>query len=387
MRSINTYKYARIFEYRILLAAMLLSIGSCLEPVYLFPSGLPQPADLFFLLSLIVYLPACKFTSDIDSLTAAFLALFVLWVYTVTAAWIFILSDPLGILRFAYIAYNALLCFQIMILAAQSPRMLRLIAIGCAISLTTLGAGALAASGNPTARFTGTANNPNQLAFWGLTAFCLVMFVHTRIGLRAHWVWGALLGAIILAAVSVSKATAVAMGSFLLLYGLTKGTRAVVAAVGLLAALLVYELKVQSMWQLRLVSSGEKTHLTSMWTYRGYDRIFDNIQYLLFGASELQPERFAEAGRMKMEIHSTFGSVLFSYGSVGLLLFGAILISAARRDFLHSLIFLSPAMVYGLTHNGIRSTTFWLLVGAIAGCSTKLKSANQLPSRIQPANR
>ena len=55
---------------------------------------------------------------------------------------------------------------------------------------------------------------------------------------------------------------------------------------------------------------------------RGYTRIWVYPQHLLLGAGEFGWGRFKD---VTSELHSTLGTILFSYGSIGLVLFSLIL--------------------------------------------------------------
>jgi hypothetical protein len=84
---------------------------------------------------------------------------------------------------------------------------------------------------------------------------------------------------------------------------------------------------------------------------RGYDRFWRFPEYLIFGAGEGDFQRFA--GMYDVEIHSTLGSLVFSYGIVGAgLAVLATLMTIERRP--AGLLYLMPAMAYGVAHNGIR---------------------------------
>ena len=61
---------------------------------------------------------------------------------------------------------------------------------------------------------------------------------------------------------------------------------------------------------------------------RGYDRLVKYSQYLLFGAGEGDYSRFG----YDIEIHSTLGNILMSYGIIGLLLFVTMIILAIQSN-------------------------------------------------------
>jgi hypothetical protein len=102
---------------------------------------------------------------------------------------------------------------------------------------------------------------------------------------------------------------------------------------------------------------------------RGYDRIMENPEYLFFGAGEGVYDRFeAFTGS---EFHSTLGSLLVSYGIVGLFLFLLIMYRALKNDRFRSWNILLFIMVYGLTHNGIRESFLWVMLALISTGAAK----------------
>lgn len=54
----------------------------------------------------------------------------------------------------------------------------------------------------------------------------------------------------------------------------------------------------------------------SEWQIRGYDRITLYPEYILYGAGEMANKRFVKSYQ-QLEMHSAFGTILFSYGIIG----------------------------------------------------------------------
>lgn len=97
---------------------------------------------------------------------------------------------------------------------------------------------------------------------------------------------------------------------------------------------------------------------------RGYDRIANHPYYNFLGAGEgardNRIETYLNLSGKVLELHSTFGTVLFSYGLIGSGLFLYLFYRNKKDiDFIIIIISLSP---YLLTHNVLRSPFFWLLL-------------------------
>ncbi len=116
----------------------------------------------------------------------------------------------------------------------------------------------------------------------------------------------------------------------------------------------------------------------SVWTQlfaRGYMRVVQYPQYLLYGAGQGRDERFGEVGGYVYEIHSSPVAVLFYYGVWGFLLFAAFLwkLFSIKKN----LLFLTPLLVYGLFTYGLRSPYFWLALGFLAVMPDLLSSRSR----------
>src|SRR5262249_45907684 len=92
---------------------------------------------------------------------------------------------------------------------------------------------------------------------------------------------------------------------------------------------------------------------------RGYDRIVNHPYHLLLGAGEGATYRFQS--QWPGELHSSWGTLLFSYGLVGFSLFAWGLWRLLRPD-LHVAIYLMPAALYGFIQHGLRFTSFWTVL-------------------------
>ncbi|MDB0579482.1 hypothetical protein [Salinicoccus roseus] len=93
---------------------------------------------------------------------------------------------------------------------------------------------------------------------------------------------------------------------------------------------------------------------------RGYSRIIENSEFWIFGAGEGYSNRL----NYSLELHSLFGTIFFSYGIIGAVVF---LLSFVRISFMMKshLILLGGIAIYNISHNGIRSTLVWIIISFI----------------------
>ena len=94
---------------------------------------------------------------------------------------------------------------------------------------------------------------------------------------------------------------------------------------------------------------------------RGYNRVFEMGSNVFWGMGEGAFDRFQTL--RGLEVHSTYASILVSYGILGTLLFVVCLkkIIIIPGYVKRNLCCLTGIAMYSLTHNGIRNTLIWIL--------------------------
>jgi hypothetical protein len=120
---------------------------------------------------------------------------------------------------------------------------------------------------------------------------------------------------------------------------------------------------------------------SSIWTQlksRGYLRLIDHPEYLIYGAGQGMDSRFGQTNGESYEIHSSPIALLFYYGFFGLLLFINFLVNSFKSK--ANLILLLPIFIYSLFTYGLRAPYFWFAL-AFLSTSQSLLSAPQDPAR------
>ena len=222
-------------------------------------------------------------------------------------------------------------------------------------------------------------NNPNQLGYWAVISGSLFFLLASR--LRVPLLVQLLGGAAVayLAALSLSKAAIVSVGVMLALVFLRRPRHAVIAACAVCVVMFVAadSALVESVMD-RISNIGEQQD--DNLTGRGYDRIWKWPEYLVFGAGEGALWRFYT----KLEVHSTFGTLLFSYGIPGFGLFCLLVYRIFQQGGLASLVALAPAFLFGLTHQGLRQSMLWALFALAAVIPEPRASRAGVRSRVRP---
>lgn len=353
-----------------LIAAVLLFFGLSLASLYVFPSGLPQPADFLLLgfaglMSLLAlgdkWLAASSF--------ALCWALMVLWVLLVCLGWALVMESTAFFIYPAFYLFNFLVGMALLRFLSLSGEMGRsLVRNGLSIALLVAASQVLLQLGAGANRTTGSFNNPNQLAYFSLCGIVVLMLLDDfRPPLRPL-----MLAGLVAAVISILAASSLgAMGGAVLvglgwvvanLDRLRRFARLLLVVPLILVVVVVVNLssdgQVQSNLQSRMDRAPDKVE--NAYEERKYDRLANFPEYAILGAAEGERRRFAPYHNS--EIHSSYGNMLFAYGIPGFGLFLAVIFLALRNAPVYVWMGVAGPLVYSLTHNGLRSTLFWMML-------------------------
>ena len=354
---------------------------------YVLDSGAAQPADL--LMAVLIGVAVARYMGSFpraDGLYFA-IALFLLYVACINLFWLSMYpgevdvlwppSESLMVWSTVYYVYNILAMMSVIVVANEDyAKFVAVARFGlCCALVIELGAVVLHGAGR--FRGIGTFNNPNQLGYWALlvASSWLVMKGTDRLT-RADA--SVLAVAVYLTAVSLSKA---AIFSMLLLLALAaafqRSSIRLAASVGVLfvsIASVVTLAPDQTQRGLEAMASGGlvakmEHRMDGLGVQsddslegRGYARLWQYPQYLIFGAGDGATWRFATGVK---EFHSTLGMLVFGYGVVGLSLFFTMMAGIFRGALRRHVLYAAPLFIYGLTHNGLRFTMLWIFFGLV----------------------
>ena len=342
-----------------------------LIPLYILPSGLPQPGDLLVLLVVPLALQHWngRLGRDMRSTLRA-LIWFTLWVCLVDITWVFVMGSyslfgPDSFLLFPlYYIHNALIFLVALVLYRRFGDLflrVTVFAVKVMVVVQVLSSIAVGVGGGRGAVFF---NNPNQLGYYALLAATLIALAHRRLQLRIVTSSLTLVCCGVLAVISASRAAAGGVAVLLVLMLLSNpkilvaaclAGAAVVSGVGPVANAIEAS-------QDRVLNRAGHADV-SFFQERGYDRIWRNQQYLVLGAGEGGLSRFDDTAYVKnMEIHSSAGTILFSYGIVGSLLFLVFTWRLIRGAGPRLVITLLPPLLYTGAHQGLRFTMLWVVL-------------------------
>ena len=205
------------------------------KPFYLFPSGLPQPADaLMMVLALYLALTGPLKLTAKSALMLAPAALFVAWMAAVNLAWSAYLPELRMARVGAFYIFNLIVVVVVLLLHWRFGRTFFLYAAhGVAASVFVQIVGALfvadPGSGRRQILFF---NNPNQLGYWSVLSASLFFVAATKVPVRRWLKIAFSVSVVCLTALSLSKAALVSLvPAFLVAY--SRRLRHVVAATAL----------------------------------------------------------------------------------------------------------------------------------------------------------
>ena len=337
-------------------------------PLYVFPSGRPQPADVGLALFLgVMLLATFGALNSTERTMSRRLFEYVAWVAVVNVMWIQLAGyEATFLFSTAFAVFNATVFVGFISFASVDTRhVVSITGKACALALVGLGLLSVLRPGLSNGpRLLLTFNNPNQLAYYCLGALTVVYLAKRADALpRSLWV-GATLASGFIIFQTYSRA---ALGGYVLLCAIPFIRRPIyilLACIPLVVVAGFAESAIDDdpLWQTRVQESGSR-ELDDYLQDRGIDRVIRNPQYLLLGAGEGRYERFHPFG---LELHSSIASILFCYGLVGLALISRVAAVIARRLPLSVVSYLAPSLVYSLFHNGMRFRIFWLSLAVAA---------------------
>ncbi len=355
--------------YKIIWIAYLL-----IAPVYIFQSGYPQPADMILVFGLIPALGLAFLKVNMRVPAAVLVGLgFVTLTFSINIIHYVFTPDRKFLLSSLYYVYNfGVFLFVTHLFSSAPQRINRLTYLALAGSILVELGFVMFAHGD-TIRAQGSFNNPNQLGYWSLLSFVLLIVVKREERLTV-WDVGLILAVFATQLLSLSKAGILSMAFCMMILFFSRlisnNQRVLILVLVLVGSVYVafvdggLSRKLQELDVLQAVY----TRISTIGTQgddslggRGYDRIVANPHYLILGAGEGANWRYSEKAK---ELHSGLATLLFSYGVVGFLMFFCFLYCVFKGLPWRHILLLIPIMMYGATHQNIRFTYFWVVIAA-----------------------
>jgi hypothetical protein len=342
-------------------AAWIGALAVLAGPFYVFESGNPQPADALYLMALFVGVIGFGGKLRLRRDTIGFVAFaiaFVAYIVLVNLLWSG-LTGSVGVSKNSlFYLYNITVAVGLIALfSTYGERFLKAFALITVIGL--LAQVILSPIGYAPGVYRQQLfyNNPNQLGLYAILTGSVLFGASLRWKIRPALILVVLAAVVYLALLPVSRATMISLATLLALFSWRYPRYfipfALAVAVGYFAFI---EFSADANFALNRL--GDMDAGTGS---RGYDRLAKHPYYYFFGAGEGQYTRF-DSDLETGELHSSWGTLILSYGIVGFSLYLGMIWQIVRFGKLRWLLPLAPASVYGLTHQGLRFTQYWMLV-------------------------
>lgn len=349
---------------------LTLFLGIATSPLYLLNSGLPQLSHLFlFLFSILVLL---KFGISLDRYFYFFL-FFVSFSFLVNIFYIYKDLFQIKFIEIKYLRVSVFLIYNFIITISlisyfRHQKNYDLVLYGLVFSILIIFFHLIYEifSSKLGYRYTAFYNNPNQLGYFSTCCFALIYLMYRNLYLSYSLMIVFISMIFIFSILSLSKAAIVAIGVCAIfaikpLYHKNSKIIFIIICLAIIYTIIYFfdEIIKTNVFFRMMNMVGESD---SSLDVRGYFVFLEgNIVQLIFGMGPKNAIEFHG-----YEIHSTFASILSLYGLIGVLLFALLTFSwmiyiKNKYGLIGLICVCGPPLLYGLTHNGIRFSFFWVV--------------------------
>ncbi|WP_367913174.1 hypothetical protein [Leadbetterella sp. DM7] len=359
---------------------IIICIYLILCPFYLFPSGQPQIADIFIAIASIAFLLSGNGKYFFKLKAVKYLLLFLSVVIIINSFYSFYLFAIKGIPNIMFVVpffyiFNSLFFIIVTytLYSSEGSYFFNWISLFIIISLSLqsiLGfLGIQGGSRDMEMRRVIFFNNPNQLGYYALLMLSIFAVLPTVFRKKKFIMLLTVLLSGYLVFLSGSRAALSGIALLGIIMLIKEGFRYKFNTF-ILASILIfaYPVIMQSNFikdRLDLIEQRNERNAASATQaqIRAYDRFWIHPEYIFYGSGEGEYQRFESY--QKLEMHSGFGTVLFSYGLLGFFFFLSFIYTCIRRNFLYGIIILLPVLAYNVTHQGLRNSLFWVFLACL----------------------
>lgn len=354
---------------------VLCSLSILLSPYYIFDSGLPQPNDFIASLGIVLFVFSGKF-HEVSRLKIIRIVLYLIAFISLINIGYSIYFYSIGQKNTMYFVvlfyiYNALFfCLTLYIFRHKykwSVNMLSLVIIVTLGIQVLIGLTGIKEDSRGVLFF----NNPNQLGYFTLLALSIFTVLPSKY--RTNKLVSLLMlgGAVYLVLLSGSRAALAGIVALGILIFIKEGFKLKVTSIIFLTLGVSFSIILinnnsffqDKLERIKVRNERNVGKNVDEYKVRGYDRFLIYPEYIFYGSGEGHYARFKSFHQLEM--HSGFGTILFSYGIIGLILFLSMLKEILKRNFFSNFLLLTPVFIYNITHMGLRDSLFWVLLASI----------------------
>lgn len=376
------------------LLILIIGVYLIVCPFYFFDSGIPQPSHYMVSIAFLAMFFSRGFSLILKEKVVHYLLLFLLLIIVINSVYYFKYygDGNTFLLTSAYYVFNFLFFLLFLKTLKQGSSqnidkivLFLLISLGVQVILAILDINKITqyiVTGRSVIYF----NNPNQLGYFALLTLTLFTVLPSRYRKNRLIVMGAIAGSVILAVVSSSRIVLLGLVVLALLslhqldIKLNFKYWILISVFGIVIALFLSKTEfIQKRISLVEVRNNRQdTTGVSEAQIRGYDRIWLHPKNLVFGAGEGKYDRFKS--QQKGELHSGLGTILFSYGIIGITLFLLFFYKIIAGNIFYNFLLLTPILLYNLVHQGFRNPLFWGVLATVYVTSLQLDEFTKIKS-------
>ena len=355
--STNSF-FTKIFNLFFLSGALTLQF-------YLYESGTLQPSHIFFLLSLLALI-----TSKGISITIVTNKTFLRLIYFIFITLIINSFYAITHLNFDFIKSSSYYIFGILItyltiyiLLKSNKKKIFLSVISITLFLLLFlwyfGYG----NYEFLPRYNGFFNDPNQMAHWALCSFVIIFLLNEKNKLLTYT---SFIITTIIILLSLSRSGLIGLFVILFIIFIPNKKNIIIILVIMITLFIFFyfsnysDTKVFKDFE-NIITRLTGSDINEQADSRGYNRVFQFPEYLIFGSGQAEDFRF----KSDFEIHSTWMAILFYYGIFAFTYFIYLLYRLlSNLTFTEIGVIMGP-LIYGFSTFGLRTPVFWMLLGVI----------------------
>ncbi len=356
-----------------------LSLAIITTQFYVFSSGVPQPSYLLYVVFIVLFWLANNGVMSFrKNVPIEYCLCFFAYVTLINGVFSILLQNWEMNYFSVYLLYNILVFIFVYEFVDRSDKNKTLLFYVFSLALlllcviTALGYGRYGYYPRYNAYF----NDPNQMAFWVICTFASVCLISRR-HFNIKFVL-CLMSAFMISR-TMSRSGFVAM-AFIFLgvalnyyesFGSSKSLFSLRNSIVMLSCVVLIPIVAIALLQSDIfsdvVSRLGSTDFAEQAEVRGYTRIVNYPEYLLFGSGQGLDSRFGSP----QEIHSTWVAFLFYYGIIGLTLFVLFLLVIYKGMSLASFMIAVSPLMYSFSTFGARTPVFWVFLAVACCCQKK----------------
>ncbi|MFT5848653.1 MAG: hypothetical protein ACI902_002729 [Psychroserpens sp.] len=350
---------------------LLLTSVISLSGIYLWSSGLPQISHLLFILLTVIFFSLNG--SLYFKKRFLIIIVFTIYAYIINFYFFVIGNDTQFVstnLQLIFNVYILIFFYSILCNYVNSPKW---VVTGIIIAFSIQWIVLLLGLGNYSLypRYSGTFNDPNQMAYWLLCLYSMYLLLGSRLQysrISKVFLGGSFFVFVIL---TISRSAFIAIVFFAVCHIAIRIVRSkrraiqfiffIISTISIGTFILQSNFITNDVILDRVLNVDFKKQVEE----RGYTRFVDHPDFIILGSGQGNHKRFnieKEQAFLNVEMHTTWGGLLFYYGIIGFSLVLLFLFINFFNATPESKIIMLSTFVYGLSTYSFRTPVFWLLL-------------------------